>query len=643
MRYWLFQNNQVVGPHDRDELASVAGFCAESLVCPEGRKGTQMGDWQRAGVISELAEVLLKTSKVPAAVIAGSGQGLLPPEPTLRDLAILGSLQEKLTLLESVISQLQDDLRARTQDLTQIKVDYELKSRESELLKAKLDDMEKRLAQAELLKEAVAKSQVQEQAIAQTQVSQAAEIEKVSTRLELAQEDLQRQVSEIRRRSAEPEEKAFKAEAAPPPAAFAPAPAAPPPMPVPMRAQAPAPVQMPPPAPAPEPSAPFGFPAEEPAFGAEAAAPMEPPRLEPPSMDFMPQAEPPAAMPGPGTMPYQGEMPGPAPLELPTPGAEPQPLVGFAEVGAPQQTLEAPAAMAPAAAQRAAELSAAPAKKKGKGGTIAVVVLLVASAAAGAAHYLGLLDSVLGKKKPAPAPEPQASVPMEPPKRVAPDTVKTGLEDKSQAAIDFTKSYIASGDKQTLAERLEGPNPAPGLSPWTVDHVADARYTVSYYDRSTDSKTPRYRFDVRLDMKTLNGLDQSSQDILKGGSGEQALMTAPSPAAPEKPKHRKRRPAKGAERQKAAAPKEEAANDTLGSMLSEPSLAEEALSDKPAEPAPPRKEEKAQKAAPEAKPQEQAKTEEAPAPAKKSGKSAKKPKEDMSLDELLLPGVPKQQ
>ena len=96
MRYWLFQSNQVAGPFDRDELSNTPGFSAESLVCPEGRKGTQMGDWQRAGVMAELAETLLKMARVPAGAGAGSGSSFLPAEPTLRDLAVLGTLQEKV-------------------------------------------------------------------------------------------------------------------------------------------------------------------------------------------------------------------------------------------------------------------------------------------------------------------------------------------------------------------------------------------------------------------------------------------------------------------------------------------------------------------------------------------------------------------
>ena len=74
MKYWLFENNQVAGPYDTQELGASSGFSAESLVCPEGRKGTQMGDWQRAGVVAELSAVLLQRAKVPAGM-PGEGGG----------------------------------------------------------------------------------------------------------------------------------------------------------------------------------------------------------------------------------------------------------------------------------------------------------------------------------------------------------------------------------------------------------------------------------------------------------------------------------------------------------------------------------------------------------------------------------------
>ncbi|MBI5244125.1 MAG: hypothetical protein HY922_10700 [Elusimicrobia bacterium] len=652
MRYWLFQNNQVVGPHDRDELTIVPGFSAESLVCPEGRKGTQMGDWQRAGVVSELAEALLKMSKVPAGVLGGASPGLLPPEPTLRDLALLGSLQEKVTLLESVITQLQEDVRTRDQELANLKIDYELKTKESEALKAQVEEVEKRLAQIDFLKEELAKTQLEEREMANSQLSQAQTISDIKSRFETAQSEMRKQIEDLRIHGAQLQD----VEAKPLQAALGPS--------------------TPPPAMAP--------PSEAPApFGAEAPLQMHPaekePKFEPPAMDFQSLGEASAPQAGPDSVPMPVELPNTsvAPLDLPTPGeTEPQPLGGFGEIAAPMPmsgaTIPAMAPLPGAPAEAAADMVPAAPKKKSKAGLIAVLALLIASAGAGAAYYLGFLDSFLGKTKPPgpPAQAPKAELPMEAPKPPVAETAKTGLPDRSQDAVEFVKSYMPPGAKQSLSERLEGPNPAPGMSPWTVEHAGDARYTVSFYDRASGSKTPRYRFDAQLDAKTVTGFDEQSQGALKAGEAQPSAGPAEKPKAPKG----KKRPAPRKEQE---GDKEGLLNDPLGSMLMQSSLGEEEGAEKPgqrAKPAdesetqlppedayeqPPKPSKKGRKAASEEKPEPAAEEaeetaaepdqEEAAKPAAKAKKPAaqkgaktpKRAKDEMTLDELLLPGVPK--
>lgn len=70
----------------------------------------------------DLSEALLRSARIPALTRAGiergSGTGLLPPEPTLRDLAVLGSLQEKVSILENAVSQFQEDLRHRDTEMS---------------------------------------------------------------------------------------------------------------------------------------------------------------------------------------------------------------------------------------------------------------------------------------------------------------------------------------------------------------------------------------------------------------------------------------------------------------------------------------------------------------------------------------------
>ena len=373
---------------------------------------------------------------------------------------------------------------------------------------------------------------------------------------------------------------------------------------------------------------------------------------------------------------------GPIPMDLPTPGStEPQPFGGLAGTPAPLGG-PAPAAIPPMPMEAPAPIAPPPAKKKGKGMLIAVIGIGVLSMGVGAAFYLGFLDGLLGKKKPA-EPPPQAALPEEPPKPEPAEAAQTGLPDRSQDAVEFVKSYMPTGASQNLSALLEGPNPAPGMSPWTVDHVSDARYAVSYYDGAAAAKKPKYRFEVNLDARSVSGLDAATTQFLESAAKPPAaLMPAPEPK-------RKRRPKKAP-----ATDRDNLLKDPLGSMLRESSLDapdEEKPAGRPARkaareeageegdeeaaepPKPVRPAKKARKAAAKAPvekgenideilaaadeparepakpkasrsegaPDELIDEEAPPAPApKKGGKPAKKSKEEVTLDELLLPGVP---
>lgn len=135
MKYWIFQNNQVLGPYEPEDLGRTPSFGAESLVCPEGRKGTSMGDWQRAGMVPDLSIVLLKTAQAqnvagPVASLAG-----FSPEPTLKDLAVLSSLQEKMTMMEGVVLQLQESSRLKDAELAKLHEELAGKTQESSAIK----------------------------------------------------------------------------------------------------------------------------------------------------------------------------------------------------------------------------------------------------------------------------------------------------------------------------------------------------------------------------------------------------------------------------------------------------------------------------------------------------------------------------
>ncbi len=644
MRYWFFQNNQVAGPFSKEELAHTAGFSAESLVCPEGRKGTQMGDWQRAGVVAELAESLLKLSRVATGVGGAPDDrvGFLPPEPTLRDLAALGSLQEKVGLLENYLSQLQDDLRNRDQEVSSLKTDLDLRFQENSALKTAVDSLESRLSAAEAMKQELEKARQEERSLAKSQ------------------EGFSRSLSELKERVEEVSK--AKSEApiqGPSPAPLASAPAGPEAFALPAMEPLPSvypPEGEPPPAQGGEWAPPMG---EAPALEAPAPMPGQeqaPPDFSPaaplmdpagggvePSPFAVPMEQPPFGAPA-ESAPFGG-LPEPAPY-----GGDmfPQDIPNTAAVAAPSLDLPTPletlspglkdlsktSGAASSGKEGVSDLAPGAEKKKGKGKIIALAVLGAAALGGGAAFHLGYLDPFLGKKTPAPAP---VSLPATPAPEPAPPPVdaQKGLPDRTQEAMALAKGTMLSGGKETLSERLEGKNPAPGLSPWTVERVEGDLYRVSFYDRSSGSKTPRYRYDVELGMGTVRGSDAGSQAVLEAPA-------APASQAPPRPE--KKRKAKA---RKSYPDKETLMQDPLGSMLMESALTE------PAEeaPAPKKKSRKNAGAAPkpaeeEAKPVEDEQPPEEvtpPKPAKKRAKAAVKPKvsdEEEMMRELMGEDAP---
>ena len=191
MKYWVFQNNQVSGPYDPEDLPQTSGYCAETLVCPEGRKGTNMGDWQRASNVAELAVSILKASQLALAV-KGGGYPSLPPEPTLKDLAALGSLQEKMSLLDNTVAHLQESLRLKDDEMLSLHKELEEKSRHAQELAVKLGGLEERLASVAALREGLDKAVSAEHDVESTVKRQAQMITELKDQFETLNKEQQK-------------------------------------------------------------------------------------------------------------------------------------------------------------------------------------------------------------------------------------------------------------------------------------------------------------------------------------------------------------------------------------------------------------------------------------------------------------------
>ncbi|MFH1619346.1 MAG: hypothetical protein ABIG11_05520 [bacterium] len=58
MRYWVYIDNQILGPHEKEKLSELSGFSPSILICLETPVGEKTGDWQPANSYPELASLL---------------------------------------------------------------------------------------------------------------------------------------------------------------------------------------------------------------------------------------------------------------------------------------------------------------------------------------------------------------------------------------------------------------------------------------------------------------------------------------------------------------------------------------------------------------------------------------------------------
>ena len=105
MKYWVYINNKVDGPYDEANLADVAGFTPQTLICSEEVASNGGQEWVKASSIFEFDEVPVQEQPAaqsqPPAVSAASGTAATPDTQ---------ALLEKLEVLTSGMSSLQAKL-----------------------------------------------------------------------------------------------------------------------------------------------------------------------------------------------------------------------------------------------------------------------------------------------------------------------------------------------------------------------------------------------------------------------------------------------------------------------------------------------------------------------------------------------------
>ncbi|MDO8804236.1 MAG: hypothetical protein Q7R35_07385 [Elusimicrobiota bacterium] len=81
MQYWVYMDNKVCGPFEKEKLAELANFSLSSLLCPDSPGGAQANDWKAA---SAFPEVLAALTPVPAPVQPRSPAAESPFAMTIR-------------------------------------------------------------------------------------------------------------------------------------------------------------------------------------------------------------------------------------------------------------------------------------------------------------------------------------------------------------------------------------------------------------------------------------------------------------------------------------------------------------------------------------------------------------------------------
>ncbi len=677
----MFQNNQVKGPFDVDDLSQVPGFSAEALVCSEGRKGTNMGDWQRASMIPELSVALLKASQLAVASVGKGAGGFypgLPPEPTLKDLAQLGSLQERVSLLDGTISQLQENLHLKENDLLCVHRELEEKTRQAGELAIKLGQLEERLSAINTMQSSLDKTAAAEQELEGTLNKQSQTIAELTAQIQVLQTEsaqLRTESDQLKTESAELKAKEGEIgelrtqleelknrpapEAPAPPAAKrsmdAPTPLSPEPSPF-------APKSDPTPfSPKSEPS-PFGAPTPlgleglQPAAG-EKLTPLMEPKAEAKPLQMLGEPAP-SSLSAPPPPPVSGlGMPSPAPAPLPfSPLSSPSPF-GL-------DTPSGPAPFAPAGAVTPAPVATpaatAPPKKGGIPKPVLAAVVIVALGGA-----FAFKKGLIGGKKAAPVVEVKPLPPPPPvPAAPKPPTPEEIADQHKKEAIELVRAWPVPGGLQTLGQVLEGRADAPSaLSSWMAEPIKDDLFQVNYYPKPGAGTT--FEFQADLAAKKVIAHNEPAASILtpkekkvnkpkikpKGAAAKrtgkerskgilQDLLSVPADdesgaddqsAAPAKA-GKKSKPrnvnkevddllggATGSPSKPAAAPKKD---ESLDDLLVPGSSSGGDIQEPAASPS-------ADDEEPAAKP--------APKPAKKSGKTAGKPADAELLDDLLKP------
>lgn len=415
-----------------------------------------MGDWMRAGAVAELADALLKTQRVSTQEHPPP-ETKLPPDPTLRDLAALGTVQEKAVFLEDAFSKLQEELRSKDAESARAISDMKAESEHGERLLGELQgrllDVEARLIAMSEMKQGL--EQARERAAVQEQ--QLADLHS-----RLAQLDEQRRQEQLGRAAGGED---------------------------PARAKLAKQEQ------------------ELQTLRSELSKAVEETRSVSAKLsgrdqaveDLRSQIQELSQLRGPGM----------------------QPVDTLTELGAGQGAAGPAASVESGGKWPAGIVDTPASESRGKAARFrpAVAIALLLAAAGVAGFYI--MDGKRGgpaRATPRPAADQDSGGPV-PVAPVAPlDAQATGANasesDPSLAAEELVKNHSLQGVGEILGSRLEAAYPTQGqLPPWMVEKLDEDKYQVNFYVRDTPLV---FQFEARPKLRMLRGLNPAAVAVLNG-------------------------------------------------------------------------------------------------------------------------------
>lgn len=152
MKYWLFENENISGPFSPEQLRDMPSFGPGTLAHPDERFDPAAERWTAAGDIPQLALVLAAKER---AIHEGR---FIAPEPTVRDLPVLGAILEQSEKFEETLLSLRAQLGVAEDGLDEGRADGRAREAKTDALRGELAALEGRFQEFSARAEALQRS-----------------------------------------------------------------------------------------------------------------------------------------------------------------------------------------------------------------------------------------------------------------------------------------------------------------------------------------------------------------------------------------------------------------------------------------------------------------------------------------------------